>query len=126
MAFQPGSEDEVHYSIKAWLEAVLPGAVVVHVPNGFYAGESRQAARHLQRLKALGLTPGAFDLLVFPGRGRVFWIEVKHAHGGVVSPEQKAFGEKMNRLDIPWAVCRSIDEAAAFLHAIDVRTREAA
>ena len=131
MAFRPGSEDETHHAILTWLGWVVPGIEVCHVANGFYAGDDendptrRKARAHLARLKALGLKPGTFDLLCFPGEGRVFWLEIKRPKGGVVSTAQEDFGASMTRLGIPWAIVRSIDETREFLASINVLTREA-
>lgn len=131
MTFKPGSEDQAHYAIRQFLLTVMPGCEVVHPPNGMFAGgktreERRKAEQHIARLKALGLTPGAPDLLVFPGDGRVFWIEVKAPGAKGASAEQAAFGLRMAALKIPWRVCRSIEDARQFLADIGIATREAA
>ena len=139
MTFKPGSEDATHYDIKSWLEWVVPGIEVLHVPNSFFAGKGDPndvdaqgkpkrtvEKRHVARLKALGMRPGALDLLcMVPGKPPVFWIEVKVGKRGL-DPDQVEFGRRLDRLGIPWALCRSIDDAAKFLDTIDVRTRIAA
>lgn len=126
MTFKAGSEDEVHWSIKAWLEAVLPGCFVMHIANGFHAeGDRRERARHVARLKSLGMVPGAADLLIFTRDGRPFFIEVKRPKGGVVSDDQIAFGAAVTERQVPWRVCVSVDEARQFLADIGIQTREA-
>lgn len=127
MVFKPGSEDSVQRDIMDWLKAVLPGCFVMHVPNGFHAeGDVEARAKHVARLKGLGMAPGAADLLVFTREGRPFWIECKRPKRGVTSSDQLAFGEAMAKRNVPWAVCSSVADARVFLDSLDIRTREAA
>jgi hypothetical protein len=66
------------------------------------------------RLKRMGVTPGAPDLLfVFPG-GRCAFLEIK-ADKGRMSDAQKGVFEHFDEHRVPYAVVRSLDEAKAIL-----------
>lgn len=115
-----GAEDTVHVSIKAWLERVMPQAIVAHVPNG--GGRSEGEAR---KFKRLGVLAGFPDLIVLPGHGVTVFLEVKGPKTRM-SPEQRAFGLKVTALGgYVWAVVRSIEDARIALHAAGIETREA-
>ena len=130
MPFRPGSEDEAHHAILEWLRWCVPGVEVIHVPNGFYAGDDaddpsrKKVKAHIARLKALGMRPGAHDLLCFVPGPRVFWIEVKPAKGKL-SDVQIEFGAAMEALGVPWRLCRSSEDARDFVEGMGIETREA-
>jgi hypothetical protein len=65
-------------------------------------------------MKAEGLQAGAADLCVMLPGGRVAWLELKTAVGRQ-SIAQKGFEAKCRRLDHPYAVARTLDEAIAAL-----------
>ena len=112
-------EDPVHAAIVAWIKAVAPSCVVVHVPN--------ELQRHkLTRFKQakLGARTGAADLIVF-APWKVLCIEVKREVGGVLSKAQKAFRDDVRGLGHHWAVCRSIDDARNAFAAAQIETKEA-
>jgi hypothetical protein len=83
--------------------------VIIHIPNGAYLGrDPRTRATVMAKLKRQGLRPGCFDYLVpvptlksgdyFPG----LWLELKRTKGGMISEDQRLFGEIMGSLG--WAV----------------------
>jgi len=113
-------EDTVHVSILSWLQAMLPHAIIAHVPNG--GGRTEGEAR---KMKRLGVLPGFPDLIVMPGGGQTLLLEVK-AEKGRVSPEQRAFGMRVTALGgYVWAVVRSIDDVKIVLRSAGIQTREA-
>lgn len=112
-------EDGIHRSIVHWLRAVLPGSLVLHVPN------APRSAIAGARLKGLGMLAGAPDLLVLLREGQGIWIEVK-APKGRLSPAQHAFADKCHSLDWPVIVARSVDDVRAAFVERGIRTREAA
>lgn len=98
------------------------GFASAHVPNGAQlAGDRLARIRQVAALRADGLMPGFPDLVVF-GReygisfGRVGFMEVKRAQGGVVSAEQTACHQWMQARGCPLAVVRSGEEAIAALY----------
>ena len=66
------------------------------------------------RMKAEGLQAGAADLLVMLPGGKVAWLELK-TDKGRQSLAQKGFEAKCKRLDHPYALARTLDEAIAVL-----------
>lgn len=93
--------------------ALRPELEARAVPNG--------EKRHISvasRLKAEGVRRGTPDIFVCLPAGRVAWLEMKAAKGSL-SPDQKAFREKVTALGHPYGVAKTIDEALAFLTEID-------
>ena len=69
----------------------------LHVPNGEY----RSTAALLQRM---GVRPGLFDFLLIGPDGRHYWLEIKRAAGGRLSPAQQQFATELERCGVPYAV----------------------
>jgi hypothetical protein len=67
-----------------------------------------------RRMVAEGLTAGVADLCVLLPGGHVGWLEMKTATGRQ-SIEQKGFAAKCLRLNHPYAIARSLDEAVKIL-----------
>jgi len=67
-----------------WFRNAYPRVLAFHVPNGGL--RNRKVAETLQRM---GVLPGVYDWLMFPGLAKVA-IEFKKL-GGVLSDEQKDF-----------------------------------
>jgi hypothetical protein len=112
------AEEAIHVAIKEWLEAVLPNAIVIHVPN---APRSKIAGA---RLKRMGMIAGWPDLTVMVGDGaKTFCLEVKVARGSL-SKDQRAVHDMLAAKRIPVATVRSIDEARAFVSGLGITTRE--
>lgn len=114
-----GPEDRVQLGILEYLEAVLPHAIVAHIPNG-----GRRSLSEGKRFKALGVVAGFPDLIILPGQGRAYFLEVK-AGRNKPTPEQEAFGEDVRGLGCGWAVVRNLDDVRLALKAWGVATREA-
>lgn len=101
-----GPEEQVQRSIVDWLSIhERQGRLsFFHVPNGGYRTKAEAGV-----MKALGQKPGVYDLFVmwFDGVG---FMEVK-PKGGYLRPVQKAFGQRLDGFNIPWAVVRSTEDA---------------
>lgn len=74
--------------------------------------------------KAMGLRAGVPDLLLIH-RGRAHFVEVK-AGSGRESVAQKRAAEELRHHGATYHVCRSLDDMASILTAIDVPMRAAA
>lgn len=100
------------------LAAVRKDFIFFSIPNeGFMKGVSLVAGRDrkskltasvINRLKKTGLTDGIPDLCIVQKGGRVFFLEVKKPTGAV-STTQKIIHTRMNELNIPVAVVRSVE-----------------
>lgn len=86
-----------------------PDCIYYAIPNGEHRSKRTGA-----RLKAQGVLKGAPDLAFVLPNGQPAYIELKRP-GGRLSPEQKAFMEKCQRLRINHAVIADIDSALAIL-----------
>ena len=67
-----------------------------------------------KKMKAEGVKPGVADLAFMLPLGRMAWLELK-IKGGSLSAEQREFRQICDRLDHPYAVAKSVDEAVMFL-----------
>lgn len=115
------TEAAIQTSIVTYLRHVLPNAMVLAIPNG---GSRAGGAREGRNLKRQGVLAGFPDLLLFPGDGRAFVLEVK-TEIGRVSPQQREAMDRLHHLGIGGAVVRSIEDVARALRAWGLKTREA-
>jgi hypothetical protein len=83
------------------------------IPNG-----EKRHIRVAQRLKNEGVRRGTPDIFICLPGGRIAWLEMK-AKAGSLSPDQKAFRDKVLALGHYWGMARTIDEALAHLTAWD-------
>jgi len=108
------SEHKLQVALIDYLALALrPELEVRAIPNG--------GIRHkgvAQRLKDEGVRRGTPDIFICLPEGRIAWLEMK-AKAGTLSPEQKAFRDKVLALGHHHAVAKTIDEALAFLTSID-------
>lgn len=113
-------EQTIQTSIIAYLKAVRPDALVMHVPN---EGVRSKGAAGVAI--ALGLVPGWPDIgMILPG-GQSYWFEVKGPYGALGKRQERLHAE-MARKGVPVAVVRSIDDTAQALRLWKVETRAAA
>ena len=118
------AEGPIHRAVLSWLRVVLPPPVIIHhSPN-----ESRRPGRAGDVERAMNAANGAVagfpDIIGYTFTGP-FFMEVK-APGGVLSPAQKAFRDRLAVLGCDrWAVVRSIDDAKDALARWGIPTREA-
>jgi hypothetical protein len=88
-------------------------------PDVYYFAIPNQSNRHINnavKMKAEGVRSGIADVCVMLPGGRACWLEMK-APGGSLSPDQKVFRLRCERLGHGWAVARSVDEAIPHLKA---------
>lgn len=112
-------EDAVQIAILNYLALALPNALVHHSPNG---GSRKGGVIEGARFKRLGVRAGFPDLVIFPGDGRCFVIEVKAPKvpglsAGRVSVEQRELMDRLHHLGVQGAVCYSVTDAELALRA---------
>jgi hypothetical protein len=112
-----GPEELIQRSVKQYLDVAAPRLIWYSCPNG---GVSKgQNGRN----KAMGVRKGVPDLHFVLSGGKIAYIELK-APDGRLSPEQKAFQSVCALMEIPHAVCRSLDEVKATLRKWGVQLKE--
>lgn len=88
------------------------------IPNG---GKREKAGA--TQLSLEGVTKGVPDLCLIAPQGRVLWLEMKRAKGGVVSKEQAAFHVLLKKQGFSVVVCHgahhAITEIRKFLEGIE-------
>ena len=96
--------------MQSWQHPEL--GLLFHIPNG----GSRNKAE-AGRFKAEGVKAGVPDLLLPVARGGYhgLFIELKRLDGGRVSPEQKAWMDKLKEQGYQAVVCRGWEEASEAL-----------
>lgn len=100
------THDELHLSVANLLDWVLlPPALYSTFPSGWGALSKSMA----QRLRKSGLKAGMPDIMVFPGDGRCFGVELK-AGNDVLSPAQREMGIRLRDAGVPVYVCRSVEQ----------------
>lgn len=112
-----GPEDILTMQIARLLKATAPDLLWWHVPNG---GTRRMG--EARKFKDMGVRRGVPDLCFLLPGGQFAGIELK-APKGRMEPSQKQFQDHCNRLNAPYAVCRSWEEVEAFLRRLGVTFR---
>jgi len=98
-------EERIQFEIVMWLQK--NGYWFFSVPN--------EGARDMTtRLKAMGLRPGASDLVVVLPQGRCLFVEVK-SETGLQRKEQKLFQEKVEERGHRYVIVRSLEDVKAAL-----------
>ena len=111
-------ENDIQRSIVKYIEAVVPSALVMAIPNA-----SRRTKSGRPMNAAPGLLPGAPDLVVVIPKGKVIWIEVK-APKGTVSSNQKMVHGRLRSLGHMCFVVRSIEDVQRVFDSIGIETRD--
>lgn len=119
MAMRIRPEEAVQREIIVYLDAVLPRALIMAIPNGARRTRTGRASNAIA-----GLCPGAPDLVVALPGGKVLWIEVK-APNGHASSSQIAIHSAMKALGHTCVIARSQDDVRRALVRLGVETREA-
>lgn len=104
-------EQALQQTVAGFLRATLPQNIWFHVPNG--GGRSKAEAGIL---KSMGVRAGAPDLVFVLPDGKAAFIELK-AGRGAQSIAQKVFQADCERLGVPYAVCKSLEEVQGTLQA---------
>ncbi len=103
------TEDNLQKSVVHFLKIAAPNLVFYHPANGGFRN-----VREASKLKAMGVKAGVADLAVVLPDLRAAFIELKTATGRI-NANQAEFQSTCDRLGIPYAVCRSVDDVAATL-----------
>lgn len=116
MAFLPNDllgEDEIQIKLMNWAKRVKFGDnwlydYMHHSPNGGLRTKSDAA-----KFKAMGVKAGYPDIVLEIARNGYHGlrVELKKKKGGTVSPEQKAWVERLNENGYLAKVCKGFDEA---------------
>ncbi len=102
-------EDNLQMHIVGFIRAKLPHALVFAIPNG-----AKRTAKEAWMMKATGMLPGMPDLGITIENGLTYYIEVK-TRRGTLNPNQKDRKRDMERLNVPYAIARSLKDAEAAL-----------
>ena len=119
-------EDPIHILCFNWLRTNVDG-IVYHVPNGFFGGKDRvRAAITWKRLKSLGARAGVLDLTIHwcdrHGFGATAYLEVK-SEDGHTTDDQDEFIAELDRVKIPFAVIRSLEDCRRAVEEMGIRVR---
>ena len=112
-------EDKLQASIVDYLRLVLPRHVVFAIPNAARRTKYGRAANAVP-----GLKPGVPDLCILGWGGQSYLIEVK-TKKGVLSKDQIDVMDELDRLEAPYGIARSIEDARVLLEGWRIKTREA-
>lgn len=101
------------------------------IPHCHIANESRSSSRAAMirgaKLKKMGQCRGVWDYEIYiPRKGitgtvdcyEIAKVEMKRVKGGVVSPEQKAWGKIYEKAGIPCKICKGANEAIDFIKSL--------
>jgi len=107
------SEHSLQVSLIEFLERNKKPNISYHaIPNA-----GLRSRRMGARMSNEGLRAGVADLCIMLPAGKVAWLEMKSAKGRQ-SIEQKGFGAICARIDHPYCVARTMEEAVAFLNKV--------
>lgn len=119
----PGADEEAGEQIALfhWArlqQGIWPELKLMHsIPNGAYLGKDRiAAARHMARLKAMGLKPGVLDVFLPVARHNFhgLYIEMKSLKGDL-SEEQETFGNQVAGQGYAVFICRTFEQAKSVI-----------
>jgi hypothetical protein len=114
-------EQDLQRAVAEFLDlCLLPPARWLHIPNQVGTRDRYEA----ELLKAMGVKPGAADVLVLTGAGRFVWIELK-SDAGRLSPAQQDWRDWCQSIGAPWFLCRSVADVVEALRSCQVRLRGA-
>ena len=105
----PEREIDIQASFRKRLYYSAPQVKVVAIPNA-----ARRTPWEVRQAKKEGLASGVPDVICLAPGGLVAWIEFKTSTGRV-SDNQHEWLDLLARYGFRAAVCRSVDEAVAFL-----------
>jgi hypothetical protein len=108
------SEQAIHLAVVSHLRLRAAKGCFLHIPN-----QGMRSLAAAAQLRALGMVPGAADLLLISPQGVAHWLELKR-EGGRPSAEQTAFLAAAAAGGCPCAVAYGIDEALEPLRLLGV------
>lgn len=112
-------ESGIQRAIVQYLRTVVPGCVVMSIPNG-----SQRTAKGHPANAVPGFLAGAPDLVVALSGGGVLWIEVKSSVGRVSENQAMVHG-LLDAAGHRCIIVRSVDDVRSALHDLNISTREA-
>lgn len=112
-------ESMLQVSVIAYLRTVLPKTVRAYSSQSGMVTSKASAGR----AKAEGMTAGVPDITFVRQGGHIAYIELK-ADKGRLSPAQVEWLDWCAEMQIPAAICRSLDDVKAMLFAWGIPTRE--
>ena len=96
--------------------------VICHVANENPGGTKQQRMLRGSQRKKIGVKKGALDYIVGWGDGQHAWMEAKRKKGqygatsdGYCTPDQKEFIRRLDSMNIPNKVFKTVDEGIGFL-----------
>jgi hypothetical protein len=102
-------EIRLHAAAVRYLRTVCPDCITLHIANG--GKRSKETAR---LMKALGVLPGVFDLLMICPDGRHMWLEAKSPDGRL-SLKQHWFKRELILRGVPYTVFRNLHDLETFI-----------
>jgi len=108
MAFEQ-KEFRLHAAAVRFIRTVCPDCILYHPANGEY--RRPETAR---RLKAEGVLPGVFDLVLIDPQGRHFYLEAK-SESGRLSESQQWFKYELIKRGLNYCVFRSLKDVEDFI-----------
>jgi hypothetical protein len=108
MAFA-NPETRLHAAAVRYLRTVCPDCITWHVANG-----GKRSPETARLMKALGVLPGVFDLVLMAPGSRTFFLEAK-ADNGRLSEDQQWFKGELIKMGFPYVVFRSLDDIRDFI-----------
>lgn len=109
-------EARIQAACVEYVRLVAPQVTILHVPNG-------GPGRSLSRLVWMGMIVGFTDLILIDEHCLVYVAEVKDADSPL-GDDQIIFRDYCRARKIPWALWRSVNDAANSLAAWAIKTRE--
>jgi hypothetical protein len=115
-------EFRLHAAAVRYLRTVCPDCIVFHPANG-----EKRAPETARKLKAMGVLPGVFDLVLLAPGPRCFFLEAK-SEDGELEPEQESFRDWLLLAGFQYGVFRTLDHIRDFIiqHKIPNRLSEQA
>lgn len=97
----------------------LKWQVATGVVDGFHhsPNQSSGPVQWLRKRKALGTAAGFPDLLVYLPGGAILHAELK-AGRNTLSPDQKTWRERCERLGLPWVEVRDVTDLQAAINRV--------
>lgn len=116
------NEGPIHRAIYGWLVFVLPSRALVHHSPNEVDLSGADIAKAIAKARRLGTIKGWPDLEIVLD-GKIYVMEVK-SEGCDLTGDQPKVRERFEENGVPYAVCRSIDDARDALRAWGLETRE--